>query len=471
MKIPLWLFTLLTFTPIKTMAAESSSFSELAPPPFPYSGSQAVPVDFVKVELNLDFKLGSISKGRARIEFDAIDAGFPIFDLVPSITSARLNGRSVPAASVSEVSAPDQATKFRVLKSPVIAGSSNLLEVEFDINYGELNSGRARVGFFMSDLASSGREFWEQYGPANFEFDQFAMTVNLSVSGTETSHDLFSNGAVENKAKNAWTINFPDYFTTSSFFLHLSEAGRFKVEQSTFEGSSSSIPVTVYSLSADLARRGLQECLNAMRELESTFGAFAHDRVVFYITEGGGGMEHVGAAVTSLWALGHEMTHSWFARGAMPANGNAGWVDEAVASWRDDGFPRAGSAPNRSPVNLGGFSAYKRDTTDLAYSLGKKLISEFDLQFSQIRGEGQSGMKFILAKFYEEFARRTFNVHHFKSFLENMSGANLDQIFNRYVFGKSKEFVPQNPLRGFGSSENQSRHPRPFTAEERRLIQ
>jgi hypothetical protein len=471
MKIQFTLFVALTFSSGSLLASESSDFSELAPPSFPYGGSQAVPVDFVKVDLDLDFKLGAASKGRAKIEFNSVEAGFPIFDLVPSITSARLNGRSVSPASIPEVSPPDQATKFRVLKSPVFAGSSNLLEIEFDINYGDLSSGRARVGFFMSDLARSGREFWEQYGPANFEFDQFAMTVNLSVSGTQTNHELFSNGEVEKKGSNVWTINFPEYFTTSSFFLHLSEAGRFKVEESVFVGNSAQVPVTVYSLSADQSRRGLQQCLDVMKELETIFGDYSHDRVVFYITEGGGGMEHVGAAVTSLWALGHEMTHSWFARGVMPANGNAGWVDEAIASWRDDGFPRASSAPNRSPVNLGGFSVYKRDTTDLAYTLGNKLISEFDLNFKDIRGENQSGMKFILSKFYDEYARRPFTVHQFKSFLENVSGVNLDQIFSRYVFGKSSQFDPPKTLKSFASPWQHSRHPRPFTSAERQKIQ
>jgi hypothetical protein len=63
-------------------------------------------------------------------------------------------------------------------------------------------------------------------------------------------------------------------------------------------------------------------------------------------------MEYCGATMTDPGALGHELTHSWFARGVMPANGNTGWIDEAVASWRDDGYPRASRAPNRSAVNL-----------------------------------------------------------------------------------------------------------------------
>ena len=84
-----------------------------------------------------------------------------------------------------------------------------------------------------------------------------------------------------------------------------------------------------------------------MRELEQTYGPYPHEALLIYCTGNiSGGMEYAGATMTSLEALGHEITHSWFARGVMPANGNAGWIDEAIARWRDRGYPRAPPRPS-----------------------------------------------------------------------------------------------------------------------------
>ena len=74
---------------------------------------------------------------------------------------------------------------------------------------------------------------------------------------------------------------------------------------------------------------------------------------------GRGGMEHCGATITSMSALAHEITHSWFARGVMPANGNAGWIDEGTARWRDRGYPTAKGFSVRQPVNLSNYSLSK----------------------------------------------------------------------------------------------------------------
>jgi hypothetical protein len=321
----------------------------------------------------------------------------------------------------------------------------------------------------MSDLGSSGREFWEQYGPSNYEFDQFAMTVFMEVKNSQTTHDVFSNGAITEVQNNSWKIEFPDYFTTSSFFLHISERGRFKIENGSYDGQLKRIPIVAYATKADLAQRAVANAIRTMSELEATYGPYAHDKLVLYMTETGGGMEHIGAAVTSLWALEHEITHSWFARGVMPANGNAGWIDEAIASWRDDGYQRATAIPNRSPVNLGGFSAYRRHTTQDAYTLGKKLIGEFDWMFRDVRGPNSSGMRYILSQFYQQFARRTISVEMFKSFIENMTGRNTDDIFNRYVYGRS--FKGESPeYKKWPEALPASKHPRPFTAEERQLL-
>ncbi len=172
-------------------------------------------------------------------------------------------------------------------------------------------------------------------------------------------------------------------------------------------------------------------------------------------------MEHCGATMTSLSALGHELTHSWFARGVMPTDGNSGWIDEAIASWRDDGYPRASAAPNRSPVNMGNFSVYRRHTSMDAYTLGARLISELDYLFRD-----QGGMKAVLKEMYGQAKRTTITNAYFQSFMESETGMNLQAVFDRYVFGRSVNgSVVGEGAQYFG----QSHHPRPYTKAELEL--
>ena len=80
--------------------------------------------------------------------------------------------------------------------------------------------------------------------------------------------------------------------------------------------------------------------------------------------------------MTDMSALGHEMFHFYFARGVMPANGNAGWVDEALASWRDDGYQSLGTLSGSS--NMSGRPYYTRTTDTAAYSFGERFMSYLD---------------------------------------------------------------------------------------------
>src|SRR5690606_9545744 len=100
------------------------------------------------------------------------------------------------------------------------------------------------------------------------------------------------------------------------------------------------------------------------------------------------------------------------ARGVMPSKGNSGWIDEAIASWRDYGYRRASGPPNRASVNLGGFSPYRRHTTYDAYSKGRNLIEEFDYMF-----RNQGGMKSILRNMFAQRQGMTISVGWFQEFL------------------------------------------------------
>jgi hypothetical protein len=445
---------------ILSAAASAQSVFNGAPPPFGYRDGTAVPVDFQEVTVSYSFDIAKRQAiAQAKVRFVAGQAGFPMLDLVSDPTALELDGEAVAPADFQLVADPQQATRLRVLRRRVDAGSEHELEIRYPVpsDLITFGSGSVRVGFFMNDLADGGREFFEQYGPASFEFDQVKYHFDVEVTGTSKAHRIFTNGTQLPTGANKWTVDFPDYFTTSSIYFHLFEEGRFQHQTYTFDGAARDFSVTVYAESASSVGSGVTSSRRVLAELEQTYGPFAHDHVVAYITPSGGGMEHCGATMTSLSALGHELTHSWFARGVMPANGNAGWIDEAIASWRDNGYPRASGAPNRSPVNLGAFSAYRRDTTRDAYTLGAKLISEFDFMFA-----AQGGMRSVLRGFFDARKRTAVTVEDFKSHLEESTGQDLTPIFRRYVFGR-------NAIEGQGGGIP-VQHPRPYTKEELKLF-
>src|SRR5690606_15603032 len=124
------------------------------------------------------------SEGYAIIEFESGQAGHPFFDLVPAVTKIRLNGQDLSGSGITTVSDPDNATKFLVLNETVEASVVNVLEVWFNPSYLRISNGAVRYNFSMSDLSSSGRAFWEQYAPSNFEFDQFRQSLHLTLHDT-----------------------------------------------------------------------------------------------------------------------------------------------------------------------------------------------------------------------------------------------------------------------------------------------
>jgi hypothetical protein len=439
----------------------SLAANEGAPPPFGLRNGTVVPIDIERVDIDYVFDVAaSRASATATVRFSALQNGWPMLDLVPDPTSVSFDGVDVPLADFQAVADPNQVTRVRVLSKNVVAGQDHVLVINYALRAADVtfSSGRVRTGFFMSDLTTGGRAFFEKYGPANYEYDQIDYRFEVQVNGTNVAHEIFTNAAMESLGSNHWALDFPDYFTTSSPYFHLADVGRFKSARYDYQGLQAVIPVTVYAESQSLVDQAATRVRSLLAELEGVYGPYTHENYVAYITPSGGGMEYGGATMTSMSALGHETTHFWFARGVMPVNGNSGWIDEAIASWRDDGYPRR-SAPSRSPVNLGGFSPYRRHTTMDAYSLGAQLIAEFDGMFA-----AQGGMKPILRSLFAAKQRATITLDYFKQHLEAETGADLDAIFNRYVLGQTSILEPSVPEKTFEMPINH--HPRPYTEAE-----
>ncbi len=437
---------------------------EKAPPGFSHQGGKAVFADFSHVGLSLRFDaLNGKAQARAVIEFEVGEEGMPLFDMIPDAQTVILDGNTLDPASVTSVKDPHKQSTLRLLGVNVEPQRRHTLEMTYDLSSQvSFSQGTVSAGFFMSDL--SDREYFEQFAPTNYEYDQYSQSIGVEITGTDKRHEIFANGQVEELAFNKWTVNFPAYYTSSSFYFHLVKEGRFVVSRSSYAGLEGEIPLTVYSISQSNVANGMQRLKRYMAELEGTYGAFAHPSFTAYITDGGGGMEYCGATVTSLSALGHETTHSWFARGVMPANGNAGWIDEAIASWRDNNYPR-GSGPSRTLRMLGGFSPYKRYTTMDAYGYGADLISDFD---GWVARSNDAGMKGVLRDLFAQFKRQTITVPMFQSHMERALGQSLQAFFDKYIYGRSSSAPVSSASPGW--DVNWSRHPRPFTKEELKKI-
>ena len=459
-----------------------TSNAKFAPPPFNHESKLVVPTDISNLSMRFDVDVSNEQvMAASRVQFSASRPGFPFFDLVPEPTRLSLDGASLAPSRFSLVRPPENEAFVRFLDVELDSTATHVLEVEYPISGSTVvfTDGGVRLGFFLNDLVQRG--FLERYAPANFEFDQSEMRMEIEISGAESEHKLFSNGDVIEAAQNKWNLSFPDYFTCSSGYVHLTNRS-LVVATGSFQGEERNVQVTVYGNDEATVNDELSHAFEIMGELEAAYGPYAHKEMLIYVARTLepplAGMEYCGATMTNPdHILEHEITHSWFGRGVMPANGNAGWIDEAIARWRDNEYPRADSEPDRPPVNLAGFSPYRRRTTRQAYFYGSLLLSEIDYLLRD-----QDGLLPVLKSLFVHSRREVIDTPFFQAFLEQQTGLDLAQIFARYVYGHSGEdsviaahdelmserqpvFAPTELARSWNIREPVM-PPRPYTSEE-----
>ncbi|WP_127717653.1 hypothetical protein [Halobacteriovorax sp. HLS] len=358
-----------------------------------------------------------------KIKFIQESNGKPIFDLVETPTKIMINGKEVS----SQTTSLDGVSTVRYLDRTLQAGAHELvIENEITSNL-SWSSDYVRSAFWMSDL--SDRQYLEQYLPTNLEFDQYENNFEIKILNSEVEHVLYTNGEVTELERNHWQVKYPATFTASSLFYHLSKKGlkdELKKVYKSIDGRE--IPVTVYSNQS--VTRFMNKALSVLAELEKDYGPWPHPQLIIY-GAGSGGMEYCGATITSFSALGHELIHSYFARGIMPAHGNSGWVDEAIASWRDSGY-KSYSTFSLSKTDMASHSTYKRTTDRRAYTKGMKFIGHLNLKFSK-----QESFKVFLKNFFSERKFRPFKTHEFQKAIENYYNVSLDDEFNKYIYGKN----------------------------------
>lgn len=399
---------------------------------------KAVFVDFTEATYNITYDIGNKqAKVEAIMEFNAPEAGNAVFDSVMDPTSVELDGVKTTAIATET---PQRETTVRVLGRSVAVGSHTLKIsvplvdlVEFDGNAGTVKS-----AFWTSDL--SVRQFLERYMPASFEYDQVKMVFNVRFIGNKTKQLIYTNGKAVAIGESSYRITYPDYFNSSSIFFHTVPQGAVdEVRYNLKSIDGREVPVVIYVAksvfggSASSLAKFRTEATNVFHELESDYGAWPHPSLVIY-NAGRGGMEYCGATITEFRALGHEMFHSYFARGMMPANGNSGWLDEALASWRDNGYLSLATLSGTSMMSSHPY--YNRVTDRDAYSFGENFMRLMD---GKLRGKG--GLKPFMRHIIEHKVFSPLFVEEFIKEMEEFTGIKVEADFRRHTFGTIRDFV------------------------------
>jgi hypothetical protein len=418
---------------LSTLPAAFANENDLthAPKSFPYRDGKAVFVDFTKAHYEITYDLNQKSaRALAEMSFTAPESGYPIFDSVTAPESVVLDNQKT---SSEERKTPDQATTLRVIGRKIEAGE-HLLRVELPLSeLVDFKLGGVKSAFWTSDLDE--RNFLERYLPSNFEFDQVKMDFLVRFQGLTKPQSIYTNGSVLRLDQETFQIDFPEHFTASSIFFHTTPEGIMDETRFTLKSIDGRVlPVLLYATKGSWIAsldRLKEKVTSVFRELEADYGAFPHPSILVY-QAGAGGMEYCGATMSDFGSVGHELFHSYFARGIMPANGNSGWLDEALASWRDNGYPTLNSLSGSSGMSSHPY--YTRITDTAAYSFGARFMSLLD---GETRGKG--GMKPFMRYMVATRALKPLFVEEFIALLEGFYQQSFQNLFKRYTYGSESQ--------------------------------
>ena len=424
-----YLITLMMFATL-AMAGENDKLH--TPKSFNVPGGKAVFADFSEATYHITYDLGQKKASvKAEIKLETSEAGFPVFDSVTAPTSIRFDGESFSAI---ETKTPNNETTLRLVSKLTPAGS-HTLTVEVPLTaLVEFSDAGVKSAFWTSDLSE--RQFLERYMPANFEFDQVKMNFIVKFVGAKNKQIIYTNGTMTEIEANTFKINYPSYYTASSIFFHAVPQGTTTEQRFTLKSiDGREIPAVVYFAKGSWAastEKLKTKTTEVFHELESDYGPFPHPTLTV-LQAGMGGMEYCGATMTDFSALGHELFHSYFARGVMPANGNAGWVDEALASWRDDGYQTLSTLSGTS--GMSSHSYYTRTTDKAAYSFGERFMSYVD---GKIKTKG--GLKPFMRHMVDKKVFTPFFIEEFIKEMSDFYGVSFDADFKKYTFGNRNVF-------------------------------
>jgi hypothetical protein len=237
---------------------------------------------------------------------------------------------------------------------------------------------RLTFTFGFTDLVAA--RYLEMWVPANLIWDQYALTLELRLSGTAVAHRVITNGAVTTLGANHWRADFPDRFTALSPMLEIRAVDMLTAATTTVTLPVSGTPVTIEAVrlstdtTVDLAAV-LADLAAWLPAHEQSIGRYVHgDRFTAFLIQGG--MEYEGGCTASVGSLRHEAAHSWWGRGVKPASQADGWWDEAWNVYLDHGGAHARPYDfSEPPVTLAPRNPYSRVTARAAYTSGERFFA------------------------------------------------------------------------------------------------
>jgi hypothetical protein len=415
-------------------------------------GERHAPMNFLTQDLTMTFD-ASAQKflGHSKITFKLIETGRPYFELQGTLKNIKVDGIEALSQKITDPDGQNQS--YHSLFETVSGETVHTAEFDYELPAGRVTFTGGGVRF-LTDMTDLNGKFFEYWGPCGFEEDQFSMNLKLIVKNSTSPHTLRTNGTITASEIKSWDVKFPSFYSKSSFYVHLTNQN-LPSKKLIYKGLAKDIPIEVYGLTQALVDGAVADLPQLFQELEGDYGPYPHDKFLAYMNDRSGGMEYVAASITVRGSLDHELLHSWFARSMIPADGRSGWIDEAMASWRDYGYTRATSTLDRIPTNLANYSPYRKSTPSNCYKDGRGLFAELDLEFKEI-----GGLKKVMRALHEEFKHKIITNESFWRFLEDHTQMNLDAFEDRYVMGYEEEVTEALKL------ETSSKHPDPLTREE-----
>ena len=277
------------------------------------------------------------------------------------------------------------------------------------------------------------RHFTERFFPSGFERDSypFKVTVNVENATAAQRPDVMTNGTkTVLSEERSFEVIFPDHYNTSSWFLHVIDANEFAFASGEYRSVDGRVvPLTAYGPRQRDVDIAIADTKFFLEELEADYGPYPHDFFIVAVnTTRNDAEEYVGFAQTGLdadehrpdyrGALGHELIHMWFGRSARPYEGRDGWIDESIASWRDDGYERSSRSIELDDDYrpLAYESRYRRDTPGASYGQGAEFAADLDRLFA-----GQGGLRPVLRAFHERYAHRSYTTEEYLAFLREVA--------------------------------------------------
>ncbi|MGQ0508924.1 MAG: hypothetical protein ACT4TC_26780, partial [Myxococcaceae bacterium] len=436
------------------------------PPDFTVNGKSAIYTEILSGEATLTIDVTARTaraKGKLEVNIRQANGGSPVFDIaVPSAQFVTIDGAQKVA--LATVKSPDAKSEMRMVDSTLAPGKHTLEVEEYALRTGRSTYNQTFLdgidftrGFeFLTDHDDLYlRYFTERYFPAGFECDRYPFKVTVVVLNAPAAArpEVLAHGMKTVSADGkTFTIEYPRG-STSSWFLHVIDRATWTLATGEYKSiDGRSIPLSAHSRVQAEAAQAIADMKAMFPQLEADYGPYPHDSALVSIGSSNDPMEYDAAMQTDMdldgntpadrGALGHEMSHMWFGRSAHPVSGRDGWVDEAVAQWRDDGYPRSTSITlTGTYAVLAVGSPYQRETPDAAYEQGSELLANLDFLLKD-----RGGVKPVLKAFHVKYKDQLYTTENFLEHLRT-SAADLKEqmqtIFHKKVYTGAA--VPQKP--------------------------